>query len=793
MLFAVMAYSIGLGLVTLMLALIFGISRNTPDLPSIDRLYSMRWDPATEHLWKNGNQYQYWRLVTFEDFEAEQTSFEYLTAVKEGAFNVLLDGEPERISGMSVTPDFFRAMGIRPLTGRFFSNEDPRSEIDRAIVVGYAFWKNKLKSDPDVIGRGLNVNGDVYTIMGVAPEGFDFIAEHQLWIVNQRQPDETRGVGHGYLVTGALKDGVSLAEAKAELDNLAKQFEERYPDTNTGFVSVLIEPLGHIYLPAQIRSMFDVMLVCSFLVLMIACANVANLLSSRMLGRTKELAIRSSLGATRSRLIGQILVEGVFIALLGGLGGWLVGEVASRAVWNFIVTSENVTLPSWMTMEIDLKVLLLLFSATLVASLLAGILPALRASKSNVNDVLKDTAKSSSGLAIGRISKLLVLLQMSFSLGLLIAAAAMVKTAQSSQQYEPPYDTDRMLIARLDLAGARYTNETRGAFFEELQEKLESLPGVRAAGFSSSYDLMYNWDSVMEVEGAEYARREDYPRMRNEIVSNDYFEKLGIPILQGRGFSDFDVPDSESVIVVNTHLAETYWPGQSPIGKRIRDTWSEENTWMTVVGVVPDTEMLGPGVHDEKSRAGFYQPLSQRTWLQSPTLYLYSDRDPLQFATPLRKAVMELDPELSPYSIKTVASAVRDNQFGVYFVRNIFGMFGFGSLFLASVGIYGVMSFSVNQRVMEYGIRRSLGALSREIVALIFRRGATQTLSGIALGAVFGYLLIVVLSKGMDEIESDALTYLLPTAFLASVAALALWLPSIRLTRLNLSSTLREG
>ncbi|EDY83516.1 efflux ABC transporter, permease protein [Verrucomicrobiia bacterium DG1235] len=792
--FAVMAYSVGLGLVTVMLALIFGVARAEPDFEKIDRLYTMRWDPDTEHLWKNGNQFQNWRLVTFEDFEAEQTSFSYITAVRNAAFNVTFDGEPERISGYRVSPDFFRALGVQPHAGRFFNSEDERAALDNSIVISYSFWQNELKGDPDIVGKGLPMNGGVYSVVGVSQEGFDFIAEGQIWVPNQRDENDSRAVGHGYFVAGILKEGVTIGEANAELNNLAKQFEELYPDSNTGYISVLIEPLATIYLPPDVRNLFHVMLACSGLVLLIACANVANLLSSRMLGRTKELAIRASLGAGRRRLIVQLLLEGVFIACLGGLGGWAIGEVMSRLVWNFIVSSENVTLPSWMDMSVDLKVLGMLFSATLVASLLAGLIPALRASRTNVNDVLKDSSRTSSGLVIGKISKTLVVLQMSFSLGLLIASGALIKTVQSAQQYSPPYDTSKMLISRIDLNGERYdTNEKKWTFYQELKAKLETIPGVRAAGFSSSFDLMYNWDSVMEVEGTEYARREDFPRMRNEIVSNDYFERLGIPILQGRGFNEFDVDGTDGVIVVNTHLAETYWPGESPLGKRIKDTWDESGPWLTVVGVIPDTEMLGPGVHDERSRAGFYQPLGQRTWLENPTVFLYAEGDPLDLITPFRRTVLDIDPELSPYRIKKVDTAVKDNQFGLYFFRNIFGLFGIGSLVLASVGIYGVMSFSVMQRSMEYGIRRSLGASEGKVVKLIFRRGAVQTVGGILLGVVFGYLLVLVVRQGISELRPDLASFAIPTVFLMVVSGLALWVPSLRVSRLVLADTLREA
>ncbi|MDQ8204036.1 ADOP family duplicated permease [Pelagicoccus sp. SDUM812003] len=798
LLFAVAAYAIGLGLVTLMLTMIFGVARGTPNYEKIDQMVTMRWDPATEHLWKNGNQFSNWRYVVFEDFEAEQTSFAHLSALRGIAFNVLLDGQPERVSGYQVTPDFFKALNAKPLMGRFFSNEDVRAEIERSVVISHSFWQNELKSDPDIVGKGLTLNGGAYTVLGVAREGFDFVSESQIWVPSKRQEDESRGVGQGHLVVGLLRDDVSLAQANAEFNSLAKRFQELYPDTNTGFTTVLFEPLGALYLPENIRNLFDVMLLCSVLVLLIACANVANILSTRMLGRTKELAIRSSLGAGRQRLVAQLLVEGLFIAILGGLGGWAVGEVTSKAVWNFVMSSDNVSLPSWMNVNIDFKELGLLFVATLVSSLLAGVLPALRASRTNVNEVLKDNSRTSSGIAIGRISKLLVVLQMSFSLGLLIAAGAMVKTVQAAQQYSPPYDTERMLIARIDLSGERYdTNQKKWAFYEELRQRLESIPGVRAAGFSSAYDLMYNWNSVMKIEGTEYDRREDFPRMRNEIVSNSYFEGLGISIIEGRGFTAFDVAQEEGnndgVIVVNKFLADTYWPGQSPIGKRIRDTWDDEGPWLEVVGVVGETEMLGPGAQDEASRAGFYQPLGQRSWLSTPTVYLYAESDPLALVEPFRRAVLEIDPSLSPHRIKRVDTAVKDNQFGLYFFRNMFGLFGIGALILASVGIYGVMSFSVVQRTMEYGIRRSLGAPSSRVTVLIFRRGALQAGLGIVIGLLFGYALVGLVRQMIDEVRGDVMSFLVPTLCIVAISILALWMPSKRVNSVELADVLRES
>ncbi|MEM9161340.1 MAG: ABC transporter permease, partial [Verrucomicrobiota bacterium] len=585
--FAVVAYSIGLGLVALMLALIYGIAKGKPDYQDIDRLYHMRWDPDTQHLWTQGNQFEQWRIHTFRDFQEAQSSFEDLSASVNMRLSVVKDGYANLASGLSVTEDFFRTMGIKPHLGRLFNEDEGGPDSPKVVVLGYDYWMKEFAGSRSAVGSSLTLNGIAYTVIGVASEGFDFPAEVEMWIPRVRGVLEKRGEGYGYLVVGRLKEGVPIGTANAEFNTIAKNLEATYPDTNTGFVSVRIERLDSMYIDDNLQTQFNIMLACSGLVLLIACANVANLLLSRTILRTRELAIRSSLGATRSRLVYQMLVEGLVIAILGGIGGWGVGEYASRMVWDFVVNGNGVTLPSWMHMNIDWRVMLSLVGVTILACIAAGLLPALKASKTNMNEVLKDSGRSSTSMSLGWFSRVLVFLQLSFSLGLLVVTGAMVKTVTASEEYNPPYEKSRMLIARLDLNEASYPSGPKQIEFRrQFKEKLDSIPGVTAAGFSSAFDMMYNWNSIFKIEGSEYDKKEDYPTVRNEVISNDYFEKMGIPILEGRGFLDTDTPDKElNAVLANTHLAEKFWPGESAVGKRLKDVWSDEFPWVTIVAI----------------------------------------------------------------------------------------------------------------------------------------------------------------------------------------------------------------
>lgn len=791
---AALAYAVGLGLVGLMLTLLFGVVRAHPDNIDFDAIQILNWDESTSHLWKSGAQTTQMRLRDYRDIEESQDSFKSFAAFRGATFNVAIDQHAERVDGLYVTAQYFDVYDLAPRFGRFFAEGDDAPGAERRIVIGHELWSGQLESDADIVGKSLLVNGLPATVIGVAPEGYDFPVDIEIWMNDTTNPlDVKRGEGDIYTVLGQLLPGESAASAQTSLNTIARRLEAAYPETNTGYIALKLQPLASMFNGGNFNVMVYLMLACASLVLLIACTNVANLNLSRATERVKELAIRSSLGGARGRLIWQMIIEGLAVAVLGGVGGIIIAIWTSKAIWAWVTQGDTNQIPSWMNMDVDIQVVAALSVATLIASVVANIIPAIQASRADVNEILKDQSRGSSGLRIGKFSKFLAFFQLSVSCGLLIATSALVSTANETEKFDPPYDPTGMMVARFDLPEERYPDSSRAETLRQLQQRLESNEALEGVGFTSAIDMLFNWQTRWVIQGQESADPDDYIPARHEVVSDNYFELLGVPLLEGRGFESADAGENaQQVCVINEVMAKRVWPGESAIGRQIRDAWNDTNPWVTIVGVVPDTSMAGPGPRTDEQRAGVYRPMSN-TPQSSVTVFARALGDPLAQARAIREALSEMDDSLALYRVKTVEKAVEESNFGWLFFRNMFGLFGIAAVALASIGVYGVMNFSVRQRFQEFGIRQALGAPEGAIARIVARMGGIQIALGIGAGILLGKLLVGLISQNTGNgVVVEASNYLIPILTLFAVTAVALYVPTRYVTTVNLAKCLRD-
>lgn len=796
MILAIMAFALGLGLVGLILALFFGVVKGHPKDIDFNEIQTLSWDNSTRHLWKSGAQQTGIRVTDFREIQENQDTFEHLAYLDGQSFNILINKYAERFEGSIVSSEVFDVLGVKPHIGSLFAPEDDNPGSSRKAVLGYSLWQKQFQGLDSIVGESLNINGEPTLIIGVAPENVDFPSQNQLWVVDTQDYRKTlRAKGSTLFVIGKLKEEHSVASALSNLNTIVSTMAETYPETNTGYISMSMIPLSQEFIGDTLTNMIRLLLACSLMVLLIACTNVANLTLSRSTTRMKELAIRASLGGKRKRLILQMLVEGLAVAFLGAIGGIIIAIWSSKAIWAWVKSSDQADPPIWMNMDVDIQVLAPLMLIALLASVFASIVPAIRASKTDVNTILKDNSRGASSINMGIFSKLLALAQLSVSCALLVATAALVESARESAVFEPPfYNPEEVMTARFELPETYFPNSQRSEALRRLQSLLENHPELEGVGFTSAFDMISNWNSRWDVKGRERQDNEDYLRARNEIVSDNYFDVLGIPVLYGRSFTSLDQGENaESVCIINEPLARRLWPDdiQKALGQQFRSVYNQDTKWATVIGIVPDTKMAGPGAHKtDEQQGGIYRPMS--TDPQSKlTVFAKTDGNPSTQARHIRSVLNREDESIALYRIKTVETAVQDRQFTVIFFRNLFGMFGIAAFLLASIGIYGVMDFSIRQKFQEFSIRQALGASRSSIIKHIFKMSSWQIVLGLTIGGFLGYGLVGIMSQNnMVTPGLDASIFIVPALIIIVVSAIAIYTPARFVVNANLRETL---
>jgi putative ABC transport system permease protein len=734
----------------------------------------------------------------FLDWSGTSTSFEEMAAYRNSDINLIGSGFPQRVSGASVPPNFFRLIGADAALGRLFSPEIDTPGAGRTVVVSYGLWRSQFGGNSEILGQSLKLNNEHWTVVGVLSAGFEFPRQSQLWTAARyRVPDPpfdfekdpSLDRGGGYLgVMGRLKDGVGLRSAQAEMSALAERLATEYPATNTDKGIALVPLLRDM--TGDARPLLYVLLGAVGFVLLIACANVANLLLVRASRRQREMAIRLALGAGRSRIVRQLLTESVLLALGGGFLGLLLALWGTDAL--LALAPEGI--PRLEDTGANLRVLGFTSLVVLGTGLLSGLAPVPQVFGQNLQAATKEGGRGST--AIGprsRLRKALIVGQVALSLILLVGAGLMMRTFLKLISVDPGFDPANTIVAHLTLPESKYEEEHEvTSFYRRVLEGLEALPGVTSYGAALTLPMHWNIRGTLafNIEG-RVSKPSERPVAVYQIVSPGYFSTLRVPLVRGRLLTEADREDAPPVALVNETFARQFWPGEDPIGRRI--TWNnppgEDAEWVSVVGVVRDTTLEGL---DRPPVPESYRPYPQAV-LPYTTLVVRSSSDPAALQAAVRRVVAGIDPEQPLHGVTTMETVLADSLAIRRFTLLLFGVFAGAALILAAVGLYGVLSFSVSQRSHEFGIRRALGAQTGEMIFQVLLEGFWLISTGLGIGTLGGLALRRFISSQVHGVSVlDPASYILGISLLATIALVACSAPAVRASRIDPAIALRD-
>ncbi len=732
----------------------------------------------------------------FLDLKEQSTTLDPVVGYRTGSMTLTGGPAPERIRSYSVTADFFRIFDVEPALGRFFDPDSQGISGEKQVVLSRALWENRFGSDPGILGRAISLNGDPHVVVGVAPESLRFPEDAQLWVKSYRDgvPEPPVDVGDdlgsvrslGYFsVAGRLAEGVSLTTARTEMDLLARRLAEVKEMTDDQY-SLALVPFQDA-LVGDVRPALLLLLGAVGLVLLIACANVANLLLVRSATRVQELAVRASLGASRRRLFRQLLVESLLLGLTAGAGGLVLAR------WGFgaLLTLIPADIPRLDGISLDGRVLLFTLGAALITGVLFGLVPALDASRTDLTGAIRTGGRGVVGSGRSRRTReLLVVAEVALSVVLLSGAGLLVKSLVRLQSEEVGFEPRGVLLAKVDLATARYPDEASMAgFVRDLLGEVQALPGVRSAGVAlgapfagGAATMSYEVEGVVPSDGEEFAS--EY-----QVVTSEYLETMGIPILEGRGLepADDEGEGGPRVAVVNQAFARRHWGDASPLGQRI--SFGGEEAWMEIVGVCGDVRHFS---FDRAPRPEAYVPYMKDPW-PFFSLVVKTGLDPAVLAEPVRQAGLRVDPDQAIYRIRPMTLVLRQSTGERRFTVELLGLFAVLATGLALVGVYGVMAFTVNLRVHEMGIRVALGAPRERILWLSLRSGIRLAVLGLLAGVAASLALTRVMGSLLYGVQPwDPVVLLVTSLALAGAVLSAAYVPARRVAGLDAAKVLRS-
>ncbi|MCH9649606.1 MAG: ABC transporter permease [Deltaproteobacteria bacterium] len=780
---AILALALGLGLTAAMYSLIYTLS--IKDLPFEDGhrlLHLERSNPSRGIHSMEVTQHD------FVDWRAQQQSFEDLVAFRTTAFNLSGGERPERYQGGIITPNFLDQLRVQPVLGRDFTNSDAEPGAADVALLSHTLWQTRYGGTEDILAKVIKVNGTPTTVVGILPVGFEFPLREQLWIPLKIDIQEVeRGEGRTLEVFGRLAPNRSLEQARAEIATIAKRLDETYPESNEGVTS-LIKPYKDEFVGAETQKILWIMLAAVSLVLLIACANVANLLLARASSRAKELAIRSALGASRKAAVFQLLTDSFLIALLGG--GLSIFVLGGSITWLNRVM-KPLQPPFWYYIEFDGALLFFVFSIALASAIFAGLIPALRATRGNLNETLADSSRGGGSLRMGRLSKALVIGEIAMASALLLCAGLTIRTVVNLQDLDFSFEPERVLTAQLSLSAENYPEEVDyESFYRDLTANLNAHPRVEVAAIGSALPTNRTPRARYALDEETYPDPQDMPLSKFYRVSPGYFTILGIASLEGRLLSEADHADSLPVVVVNRSFAQREWPQESALGHRIRFRGDDE-LWYTIVGVIPDqyVDQMDPLANTK----GVYLPYSHSS-SRHMFLALSGSGDTKTLTAILRQEVARLDSDEALAQIYTMQEVIELNTFQNQILGTMFSVFAGAALLLTAIGLYGVMAFAVGQRTQEIGVRMAFGAQRRQVVQMVLRQGLRQTAIGLAFGLVLAYFLargLVLVLYGVSP--GDIGSYVLTALVLTAVALIACAVPARRAAALDPVKALRQS
>ncbi|HKP80582.1 MAG TPA: ABC transporter permease [Pyrinomonadaceae bacterium] len=741
----------------------------------------------------------------FTDWRNQNQSFEKIGVYNRASYNLTGTGEAERIVTGQVSADLFSVLRVNALHGRVFTNEEDKPGGTPVVVLSYGLWQRRFGGQTNIVGQPITLNGKSYTVIGIMPESYLYPSRVEMWVPVGQLSDQLswqqRGNHPGLYGVARLKPGVTFEQAEADMNNIAANLEKQYADSNTGN-RVRMRWLMEIFV-AEVRRTLWIIFAVVIAVLLIACANIANLLLARATTRRKEMAIRTAVGASRWRIARQLLTESILVSMIGGAIGLFM---AYWGVQLILYMSPN-AIPRSREIGLDWTVLLFTLGVSFVTGVLFGLIPAIQAGEVDVHETLKETGRGTSGRNWLRSS--LVVAEVATTLVVLIFAGLMIRSFYKLQQVNPGFSHDRLTSFSISLPQKKYaTEEVRGSFYNRLIENIRSLPGVESAAAASGLPLGNNgWQTGFVIDGQPPPPPDETPLMEACLVTPDYFKAMNIPVLRGRVFNDRDDrshlagrdlskmnENQRSIaglnkIVIDEEFAKRYWPNEDPVGKRVNLGRDSDPLKLEVLGVVGRVKMESLNQNSDRVQGYFsFNQLPQG----GMTVIIKGASDPNLLISSARNAVKEIDPDQPIYNPRTMSEIRAESVEGERFTLTLLSLFASIALVLAIVGIYGVMSYSVTQRTHEIGIRMAIGARPLDVFKMILGHGMKLALIGVGLGLVGAFIVTRFMAAMLFGVEpTDATTFGAITAILIAVALLACYLPGRRATKVEPTISLR--
>ncbi|MFL6207328.1 MAG: ABC transporter permease [Pyrinomonadaceae bacterium] len=774
-------------------ALALGIGANTAIFSAVNTvlLRPLAYPESERLVWLQGENppqgitQSNMSVPDFADWQSQNQVFEQLAGFVTGGSLLVSGDEAERVRGTSVTTDFFPLFRTNAIKGRALQAQDQAKGQTDVVVLSYAIWQRKFGADPNITGRQVLIGNTSTTVVGVMPQGFDFPQQTEVWFPFVIDPAGERRDNRYMNVVARLKPNVTLAQAQTQMDTINQRLAGEYNETNNGWRTRLTSL--HEFTVGAVRPSLLILLGAVAFVLLIACANVANLLLARATARQKEIAVRTALGASRLRIVRQLLTESVLLSVIGGAAGLLL------SVWltDLLIAVSPPNSPRFDEIRPDARVLFFTLALTLITGLIFGLAPAIQASRPDLNEMLKEGGRSGAeGGRRNRVRSLLMIAEIALSFLLLAGAGLLIKSFIRLRDVSPGFNTEGVLAMRLSLPSAKYPKgQPRVDLYRQAFERVRALPGVESVGAVLTMPLggdTFNVGRAFIREGRP-ATPEESANANYYVATPDYFRTLQIPLIAGRAFSEQDTDKSPMVVIVNETMAHKYWPGESPVGKRIT-IWRDEKFAREVVGVVGDTR---PAL-DTPASAQMYVPFAQDSGWGSMSMLVRTTVEPSSLTTAVRNEIHALDKTLPIYNIKTMTDVAAASVAPRRASMLLLTAFASVALLLAVIGIYGITAYYVTQRTHEIGVRMALGAQRSDVLRLIIGQGIRLTLIGLALGMVCAFALTRVMATLLYGVKpTDPMTFAGGALVLASVVLLACYIPARRATKVDPMVALR--
>ena len=778
----VVSLALGIGANTAIFSVVNSLLLRPLPYPESDRLVDV-WHTPPQQSFPGLDKFSV-SPANYLDWKAQSTAFEQMAVYTHVGLSLSTSNDPLPLIGAAVSSDFFSVLRTNATRGRTFTPDEERTGHDQVVVIGNGLWQRAFGANPNIIGQSLTLNSRSFIVVGIMPAGFEFPREAELWVplAWDEKERQTRSI-HDYAVVARLKQNVSLAQAQAEMSTISSRLEQQYPDADKGWGAVVI-PLRQD-LVGDIRLALLVLFGAVGFVLLIACANVANLMFARGANRTKEIAVRIALGAGRGRLVRQLLTESVLLAVTGGLLGLLL------AVWGSKMLVQLGSLPTSGDIGIDTWALGFTLLVSFAAGIIIGIVPAVQFTRTSISETLKQGSGRTGGSPIKQHTrKVLVISEVALSLVLLIGAGLMIRSFWKLQNVDPGFDTKNALTMSLGLNFIRYSDPHQWlAFADRAIEQIRAVPGVVSVGTTTKTPLTGGGSTQpFSIEGRPTAAIAEQPMAQTRYISPDYFRAIGIPLRQGRIFNDQDRDNSVPVVIISEAMARRFWPGENPIGRRLTPSFHLQQGAREIVGVVGDVKTSGL---DADASAMMYLPYKQAPQ-PFMSFVVRTASNPESLIQPVSKAIYSIDKDQALTNVQTMEQVLTKSFSDRRFNMTLLLTFAAVALLLATVGVYGVMNYTVTLRRRELGIRMALGAKRMDVLRLVLGQGLTLTLIGVGAGLISAYALTRLMASLLYGVSAtDYLTFGSVSAVLIAVGLAASYVPARRATKVNPTIALR--